>query len=85
MEKGPKQVDSYGASRAGAGESYVDNFPTETIPQYRKSGEIYVNEEVERMRNSGEWEKVRTDVALDEKGNIILGERAIFATPKKPA
>lgn len=84
MEKEPKPIDPFGLSRLKSGEQFIGNFPTETISDYRKRGEIHVNEEVERMRESGKWESVRTHEAYDKDGEKILGMRAIFAKPKAP-
>jgi len=81
MEIEPKLIDPLGKSRAREGETFVGNFPTETISEYQRPRERYVNEEVERMRNSGRYESVRTAEAY-ENGEKILGMRAIFATPK---
>ena len=82
MEKESRPVDPYGQSRTREGEILVGNFPIEVVQELRKKGEKYVNEEVQRMKNSGEWEGVRTDQAYNESGEIIIGQRAIFATPK---
>lgn len=72
MEKEPKHS-----------EIFIGNFPIEPISELRKKGERYVNEEVQRIEELGKYEGVRTDVAYDENREIIIGERAIFATPKK--
>ena len=82
MEKESRLVDPYGQSRAREGEIFVGNFPTEVVQELRKKGEKYVNEEVKRMENSGWWEGIRIHQAYNESGEIIIGQRAIFATPK---
>lgn len=82
MEKESRPVDPYGQSRAREGEIFVGNFPTEVVQGLRKKGEKYVNEEAQRMENSGWWKGIRTDQAHNENGEIIIGQRAIFATPK---
>lgn len=83
MERAPKNIVEIGQSRARVNETFIGNFPIEVSHPYRRRGEIYVNEEVERMRKSGLWESVRTDVTLDENEETIMGQRTIYATPKE--
>jgi len=83
MERAPKTIVEIGQSRARVNEIFIGNFPIEVMLGHRKRGEKYVNEEVEQLRNSGFWENVRTDVALDENEEIIIGEWAIFAIQKE--
>jgi len=83
MEKAPKNIVEIGQSRAEVNEIFIDNFPIEESQPYRRRGKKYVNEQVEQLRNSGFWENVRTDVALDENEETIIGERAIYVTSKE--
>lgn len=83
MERAPKNIVEIGQSRARVNEIFMGNFSIEVSHHYRRRGERYVNEEVKRMEKSGLWENVRTDIALDENEEIIIGERAIFAISKE--
>jgi len=83
MERAPKTIVEIGQSRAGVNEIFIGHLPIEVSHPYRRRGEIFVNEEVKRMEESGLWENVRTDVALDENEEIIMGQQAIYATPKE--
>lgn len=83
MEREQKSIVEIGQSQARVNEIFIGNFSIEAMHGIRKRGERYVNEEVERMESSGLWENVRTDVALDENEEIIIGKRAIYATSKE--
>lgn len=82
MEKGPKSTNSSGISRLKENEIFMGNFPIETQQPFGQIDKHGVNSIVKQMSNSGRYESVRTDQAKNENGKIILGERAIFATPK---
>lgn len=75
--------DRFGLSRLEPGEKFLGNFPIERyLPQGRldTSGVNFIAQE---KLNSGDYQSVRMDQALDENGNVIIGERAIFANPKE--
>lgn len=75
--------DRSGLSRLGPREKFEGNHPIEKAMPYGEIDQSGVNFIAQMMRQSGKYEYVRTDQALDKNGKVIFGERAIIVLPRK--